>query len=270
MADFGKALPRIRARVKRDLSPPGLPKEKVLATVVRLLETTLARIGNEEYLRQNQSYSLTTLHNGHVRISGKKVHFFFPWKERTPSRHQRQGSASRKDRSAPPRFAGIRVFPIPGRNRWAKVDWFGRCQRIPSRDHRRWFYCEGFSNMGRYAYRDWSVKRMRAVQNTTASKKEYRRRGREGCGQAWQYRGRFQELLHQSRRFWSLCRADSTSAQLREGLGAPVEEMVMKRSSAVQVKRWVLLEPSAHHVGNEVGSETPPVPSVFKEGCLHQ
>src|SRR5690242_2502340 len=77
MADFGKVLPRIRARVKRDLSSTGLPKEKVLATVVRLLETTLARIGNEEYSRENQSYGLTTLHNRHVRVSGENVHLFF-------------------------------------------------------------------------------------------------------------------------------------------------------------------------------------------------
>jgi DNA topoisomerase-1 len=77
MADFAEVLPRIRARVKRDLSQPGLPKEKVLATVVRLLESTLARIGNEQYLKENQSYGLTTLHNRHVKVAGEKVYFFF-------------------------------------------------------------------------------------------------------------------------------------------------------------------------------------------------
>jgi DNA topoisomerase-1 len=77
MADFAKALPKIRARVKRDLKRPGMPKEKVLATIVRLLETTLARIGNEEYTKQNKSYGLTTLRNHHVDVKGSDLHFYF-------------------------------------------------------------------------------------------------------------------------------------------------------------------------------------------------
>ena len=64
---FGDALPRIRARVDAHLSLRGLPREKVLATMVRLLETTLMRVGNEEYARTNDSYGLTTLRNRHVR-----------------------------------------------------------------------------------------------------------------------------------------------------------------------------------------------------------
>jgi DNA topoisomerase I len=77
MADFAKVLPKIRARVKRDLVRPGLPKEKVLATIVRLLEMTLIRVGNEEYRKQNDSFGLTTLRNHHVDIAGSKVHFYF-------------------------------------------------------------------------------------------------------------------------------------------------------------------------------------------------
>jgi DNA topoisomerase I len=77
MVDFGRVLPKLRARIKRDLARPGLPKEKVLATVVRLLETTLARVGNEEYTKQNNSYGLTTLRNHHVDITGAKVRFYF-------------------------------------------------------------------------------------------------------------------------------------------------------------------------------------------------
>jgi len=67
---FGKALPRIRERVEHDLSRHGLPREKVLAAIVRLLETTLMRIGNEEYARTNKSYGLTTLRNRHVKVEG--------------------------------------------------------------------------------------------------------------------------------------------------------------------------------------------------------
>jgi DNA topoisomerase-1 len=77
MADFGKILPMIRARVKRDLARKGLPKEKVLATIVRLLETTLIRVGNEEYTKQNNSYGLTTLRDHHVEVTRTKVHFYF-------------------------------------------------------------------------------------------------------------------------------------------------------------------------------------------------
>jgi DNA topoisomerase-1 len=77
---FGAALPKIRAQVDRDLALPGLPREKVLATIVRLLETTFIRIGNEEYARENKSYGLTTLRDKHVDIEGAKVHFKFKGK----------------------------------------------------------------------------------------------------------------------------------------------------------------------------------------------
>src|SRR5829696_6572183 len=75
MIAFGAALPRIRERVERDLSLPGLPREKVLAAVVRLLEKTLIRVGNEEYARQNGSFGLTTLRDEHVDVSGTKLCF---------------------------------------------------------------------------------------------------------------------------------------------------------------------------------------------------
>jgi DNA topoisomerase-1 len=77
---FGEALPKIRNRVEQDLALPGLPREKVLATIVRLLETTFIRVGNEEYARQNHSYGLTTLHDKHVDVEGAKVHFRFKGK----------------------------------------------------------------------------------------------------------------------------------------------------------------------------------------------
>jgi DNA topoisomerase-1 len=74
---FGAVLPRIRSRVKADLSLPGLPRRKVLAVVARLLEATLIRVGNEEYARTNGSFGLTTLRNRHVRIKKGIVHFTF-------------------------------------------------------------------------------------------------------------------------------------------------------------------------------------------------
>jgi DNA topoisomerase-1 len=77
MLAFGRALPAIRAAVDAALSLPGLPREKVLATVVHLLQVTKMRIGNEEYARENQSFGLTTLRNRHVRIDGSAVAFHF-------------------------------------------------------------------------------------------------------------------------------------------------------------------------------------------------
>ena len=77
MAAFAAALPGIRARTEADLARPGLPREKVLATVVQLLEKSLIRVGNEEYARQNQSFGLTTLRNKHVDVRGAKVRFEF-------------------------------------------------------------------------------------------------------------------------------------------------------------------------------------------------
>jgi len=74
---FAKALPQIRARVAHDLALPGLPKEKVLAAIVRLLERTLARVGNKEYAKTNHSFGLTTLRNRHVRVKGRQIVFDF-------------------------------------------------------------------------------------------------------------------------------------------------------------------------------------------------
>jgi DNA topoisomerase-1 len=77
MIAFGRALPLIRKRVQKDLSRPGLPREKILATVVRLLEVTLIRVGNEEYAKQNESFGLATMRNRHVRVNGSALRFQF-------------------------------------------------------------------------------------------------------------------------------------------------------------------------------------------------
>ncbi len=70
MIEFGEALPTLRRRLKRDLAEPGLPRDKVLALVVSLLDTTLARVGNDQYARDNKSYGLTTLRDRHVQSAG--------------------------------------------------------------------------------------------------------------------------------------------------------------------------------------------------------
>jgi len=77
MIAFGRALPRIRERVEKDLALPGLSREKILATVVRLLEVTLIRVGNEEYARHNDSFGLATMRDRHVRVNGSALRFQF-------------------------------------------------------------------------------------------------------------------------------------------------------------------------------------------------
>src|SRR5919109_1138331 len=74
---FARALPQIRARIDADLRRRGLPRERVLATVLRLLETTLIRIGNAEYARDNKSFGLTTIRHRHVEINGSTIAFEF-------------------------------------------------------------------------------------------------------------------------------------------------------------------------------------------------
>ncbi len=77
MQQFGRTLPQIRARVTRDLALDGLPRAKVLAIVVRLLEMTFIRVGNEEYARSNHSFGLTTLRDRHVDVRGATIRFRF-------------------------------------------------------------------------------------------------------------------------------------------------------------------------------------------------
>lgn len=77
MTAFAQALPQIRKRIEADLALPGLPREKVLATVVQLLETTAIRVGNDEYAKDNGSFGLTTLRNKHAKVEGSTVRFSF-------------------------------------------------------------------------------------------------------------------------------------------------------------------------------------------------
>jgi len=80
MMAFGEALPKIRKQVKKDIALPGMPREKILATVIEVMEKTLIRIGNEEYAKENHSYGLTTLQGKHVDVHGSTVRFHFKGK----------------------------------------------------------------------------------------------------------------------------------------------------------------------------------------------
>lgn len=80
LADFAKTLPAIRKTVSSHLRKQGLPREKVLAAIVQLLDTTLIRVGNDEYAKSNKSYGLTTLKDRHAEVNGDKLRFVFAGK----------------------------------------------------------------------------------------------------------------------------------------------------------------------------------------------
>ena len=126
MQAFGAALPRIREACDRDLRCPGMPREKVLAAVVRLLETTLIRVGNDEYARDNRSYGLTTLRNRHVTIDGSRIEFRFRGKSGV--RHD----VRLKDR----RLATVvrRCREIPGQELFQYIDDDGERHAVTSGD----------------------------------------------------------------------------------------------------------------------------------------
>ncbi|HEV8310794.1 MAG TPA: DNA topoisomerase IB [Methylomirabilota bacterium] len=123
---FATALPRIRAVTDRHLARRGLPREKVLATVVRLLESTLIRVGNPEYARHNKSFGLTTLHNRHVDVLGSTVRFQFRGK----------GGRSHEVDVSDRRLAGVvaRCQELPGQELFQYLDAQGRPVSIDSSD----------------------------------------------------------------------------------------------------------------------------------------
>jgi DNA topoisomerase-1 len=126
MIAFARALPAIRKRVARDLRRDGLPRERVLAAVVSLLEQTRMRVGNEQYARENRSFGLTTLRNRHATVSGARVVFTFQGKS------GREHTVSLTD----PRLAKIvkRCRELPGQLLFQYLDEDGRRASVSSDD----------------------------------------------------------------------------------------------------------------------------------------
>jgi DNA topoisomerase-1 len=126
MIAFGRALPGIRERVDQDLRKHGLPREKVVASIVRLLETTLIRIGNDQYARENKSFGLTTMRDRHAEINGSTVTFSF--KGKSGMDHE----VELKDR----RLATIvkRCQDLPGQELFQYLDDDGAQQTVGSDD----------------------------------------------------------------------------------------------------------------------------------------
>ncbi len=124
--EFARALPRIRRRTDRDLRRRGLPREKVLALVVRLLEATLIRVGSDEYARQNRSYGLSTMRTRHVEVAGAEIRFAFRGKG------GKDHEIGMRDR----RLARLvkQVQELPGQKLFQYLDADGRRQDLSSDD----------------------------------------------------------------------------------------------------------------------------------------
>ncbi|HEX2555431.1 MAG TPA: DNA topoisomerase IB [Microvirga sp.] len=126
MLEFAQALPAIRRTIHEHMSLRGLPREKVLATVVHLLETTLIRVGNADYAKQNKSYGLTTLRDPHVKVEGAELRFQFKGKS---GKHWR---LQVKDR----RIARVvkACQDLPGQDLFQYLDEAGNQQAVTSAD----------------------------------------------------------------------------------------------------------------------------------------
>ncbi len=126
MMEFGRLLPGLRARVAADMRRTGFPREKVLATIVNLLEMTLIRVGNEDYARENKSFGLTTLRNRHLEVDGSTLRFDFKGKS------GKTWNLDVKDR----RVARVvkAIHELPGQHLFQYVDEEGHRQPVDSAD----------------------------------------------------------------------------------------------------------------------------------------
>ena len=126
LLDFAASLPSIRARIDADMGARGLPREKVLATIVHLLDTTLIRIGNAEYARNNDSYGLSTLRRRHVRVDGSTLRFQFKGKSgKTWQLHVQDRRVAKIVRSCQ---------ELPGQHLFQYLDEQGAQQKVSSTD----------------------------------------------------------------------------------------------------------------------------------------
>lgn len=176
MIAFGRALPRIRRHVARDLKRRHLDRRKVLAAMVRLLETTLVRIGNEEYAKQNRSFGLSTMRDRHVRIRRGTLRFEFRGK-------------SGKDHEIDlhdPRLAEIvrRTQELPGQDLFQYVDDEGQPQKIESADVNAYLREIGGEEFSAKDFRTWAGTVLAAIALRDLGKFETKAQAKKNLVQA--------------------------------------------------------------------------------------
>lgn len=146
---FGDVLPRIRRRVARDLRRPGLPREKVLATIVRLLDTTLARVGNAEYAKQNGSFGLATLRDEHAEVRGPRIELGFRGKG------GREHQIRVEDAAAAPVIAQCRA--VPGTDLFQWIDAAGEQRTVSSAEVNEYLRFAGGGEFTAKDFRTWAA-----------------------------------------------------------------------------------------------------------------
>ncbi len=171
LVEFAAALPRLRAAVRASLRRPGLDRERVIAVVVRLLETSLIRIGNEEYARTNHSYGLTTLRNGHARVVRGRIRFTFRGK-----------SGLRHDiELANPNLARVvrRLQDLPGQELFCYLDPEGDCHPVRSEDVNGYLREHAGADFTAKDFRTWAgtvIAALTLAQQPPAGSKRWNRR----------------------------------------------------------------------------------------------
>jgi DNA topoisomerase-1 len=174
MIGFAMQLPAIRAKLDEDIRRPGLSREKVIATIIHLLDVTMIRIGNEEYAQANKSFGLTTLRNRHVTIEGAAIEFNFKGKS----------GIAHTIRITEPRLARIvrRMRELPGQELFQYVDSEGARHSIGSADVNDYLKTITGENYTAKDFRTWSgtvqtviaLKALGPAETVTEAKKKIR------------------------------------------------------------------------------------------------
>ena len=198
MIAFAQALPAIRARVQKDLTLFGLPRAKVLATIVKLLESTHIRVGNEEYARSNKSFGLATLRNRHVKVNGRNIRFQFRGKSRV------EHAVNLQDK----RLARIikRCLDLPGYELFQYVDETGATVAVEAGDVNEYLREIAGTEFSTKDFRTWAGTLMaaRALRDCAEceSKGQINRNivqaVDKGCTGSGKYQSRLPQMLHPS------------------------------------------------------------------------
>jgi len=149
LRDFGLALPKLRKQLEALLAAPGFSRDKVMATVITLLDATLIRVGNTQYARDNRSYGLTTLRNRHVEVNGSAI--LFQFRGKSGIEHQITVKDRRLARIIKRclEIPGQKPLSVSGRKRRAAHHQFLRRQRLLKDADRRRFHRKGLPHLGR-------------------------------------------------------------------------------------------------------------------------
>ncbi len=197
---FGRALAKIRRATDKDLRLPGLPRRKVLAAVVRLLESTLIRIGNDEYARENRSFGLTTMRDRHATVAGSTLEFQFRGKS----------GVHHEIAIDDPQLARVvrRCQELPGQELFQYIDEDGEVRDVGSDDVNEYLRDVAGEEFTAKDFRTWAgtvlamiaLQEFEAFDSKAQAQEEHRAGDRVGGQPAGKYAERLPEMLHPSRR----------------------------------------------------------------------